>query len=126
MPSKFHVNDCPERLKSIRSLLHLLSTEGRSVPGVSSTINPDVKPAWFDEDLFKRGQSFAIKYTVRSVSVMQHHGKQLNLHQNLLIICEKLFSDAIFLQSEHFSSHGTTDGTSVTKRTGSFTGNWKS
>jgi hypothetical protein len=67
MPSKFHVDDCPERLKTIRSLLHLLSTEGRSVPGVSTTINPDVKPLWFDEELFKRGQSFARKYTVRLV-----------------------------------------------------------
>jgi hypothetical protein len=65
MPSKFHVNDCPERLKKIKDLLNLLSNEGRSVPGVSSTIDPDVKPVWLDKEFFERGQSFAKKYTVR-------------------------------------------------------------
>ena len=65
MPSKFYVNDCPERLKKVRDLLHLLSHEGRSVPGVSPTIDPDVKPPWFDQELFLRGQSFSQKYTVR-------------------------------------------------------------
>jgi hypothetical protein len=65
MPSKFFVDDCPERTRRIRDLLRLLYDEGRAIPAVSPNVSPDVKPPWFDEEKFKRGQSFAFKYTVR-------------------------------------------------------------
>lgn len=65
MHSKFFVGECSEREKKVQALLDRLHHDGRSVPGVSPVNDPDVKPPWFDEELFKRGQSFSKKYTIR-------------------------------------------------------------
>ena len=68
MTSKFIVKDCPDRRQRVQQFLQRLHDEGRGTPGVSPLIGPDVPPAWYDEPLFKKGQTFAHRYLIRCVT----------------------------------------------------------
>jgi hypothetical protein len=65
MSGKFAVQDSDERRHRAERFVSLLHDDGRAVPGVSPSINPDVPPVWFDEELFKKGQNFAKRYLIR-------------------------------------------------------------
>ena len=65
MSSKFAVKECPDLTSRAERFLKRLHDEARGVAGVSPGINPDVLPSWFDELLFKNGQSFAKRYVIR-------------------------------------------------------------
>lgn len=56
------VNLTPELVQRAQKRLDFIAREGCTVNGVDQTIDTSIRPDWYDEERFRRGQELLRKY----------------------------------------------------------------
>ena len=58
----YFVDLTPQLIGKAQKMLDFISSEGSAVNGVDETIDTKLKPDWYDEERFRKGQLLAQKH----------------------------------------------------------------